>query len=518
MLPGITNVTNRARYYSFYPWLIWAFDKSGHTKYDDDFIERFRRADCLFTLIAERHAVTAGDAYEDHAAAMIGSDTLASVARALDSDGTVTLSQYTIRERTPDRYFANSLGGLGQYYLGVLRELRILDGDTKTGIRYTREVGQPIAERMDVGVNRKLFLGVVDADSVTAAQLAELHDFCPCRLTKNPGEQELLGELFFARGPFHDEEALPRRRSLQSLLHLSGLLSAEGQDLSELIFRGCSYAGSLPSGASWPVPESLAGSRNKWAIYARNELLSVAVQGLFHAVLDAYEASALRFDSSAQIVDWFLSQREALDALDQVGRQRTFSECVAQSAYWLPALSQWQQPAHEAQLAEEIVRLSRAPKSSENRTAIVAASLRTLIALASRQPGTDYQYGALVFDPGYFQYYPINLESFAFHGANTWSSLPMNDVLRWILIHWGVEWHLRVALRKLRAQSQSTFRIRPSDRGMEVIEVPPAVHTRPRINQALRILKDIGALEKTSSGGWQPSSFGIAMQELGDAP
>jgi hypothetical protein len=98
VLPGITNVTDRARYYAFYPWLIWAFDQSGHTRFDDDFIERFRRADCLFTLIAERHAVAAGGAYEDHAAAMVGSDTLRAVARSLDSDGSVTLSDYSLRE------------------------------------------------------------------------------------------------------------------------------------------------------------------------------------------------------------------------------------------------------------------------------------------------------------------------------------------------------------------------------------------------------------------------------------
>src|ERR1700680_2531201 len=72
LLPGITNVTDRARYYSFYPWLIWAFDQAGFTLYDNDFIERFRRADCLFSLIAERHAAMAGGGFEDHAASMIG--------------------------------------------------------------------------------------------------------------------------------------------------------------------------------------------------------------------------------------------------------------------------------------------------------------------------------------------------------------------------------------------------------------------------------------------------------------
>ena len=109
LLPGITNVTDRARYYSFYPWLIWAFDEAGFTRYDDEFIERFRRADCLFSLIAERHAATAGGPYEDHAAAMVGSNTLAAVASSLESDGKITLSDYSLRDGARARYFLNRL-------------------------------------------------------------------------------------------------------------------------------------------------------------------------------------------------------------------------------------------------------------------------------------------------------------------------------------------------------------------------------------------------------------------------
>ena len=93
LLPGITNVTDRARYYSFYPWLIWSFDNYGPTKFDDEFIERFRRADCLFSLIAERHAAKEGNDYTDHASAMVGSNTLVSVAGNLADGGTITKSE-----------------------------------------------------------------------------------------------------------------------------------------------------------------------------------------------------------------------------------------------------------------------------------------------------------------------------------------------------------------------------------------------------------------------------------------
>jgi hypothetical protein len=518
MLPGITNVTDRARYYSFYPWLIWAFDKAGFIRYDDEFIERFRRADCLFSLIAERHAATAGGSYEDHAAAMVGSNTLAAVASQMGSSDSISLSDYSLREGAKARYFLNRLGGLGQYYLGVLRELSVLDGDTARGIKYTRQIGQQIATSFDAGVNRELFLEVVERDVVTAADLEAMSSFCPCQLKKNVAEQSVLADLFFVRGLFHDPEALPRRRSLQSLLHLTQMLSNEAEDVSETAFRGCAYTGSLPSGTEWVVPPSLAENREKWAVYARNEVLSIATQGLFYALLDAYEQSGLRFDASTEVVDWFLTQHETQDALEIIGKQRTFGQSLVESAAWLPALPQWREPLHEIYLMEEIARLSREQKSPETRRAIIVAALRALLALASRPLRSSEPYAGLVFDKGYFLYYPINLQSFSHHSASTWSAMSMDQLLRWILVHWGVDLHLRVALRKLRGQSQSTFRIRPSDRGMEVIAVPPAVHTRPRFNQALRVLKDVGALEKSGADAWLPSSLGRSIMELGDAP
>jgi hypothetical protein len=518
LLPGITNVTDRARYYSFYPWLIWALDQSGHTRFDDDFIERFRRADCLFSLIAERHAVTTGGEYQEHAAAMVGSNTLGSVARSIGQRGSVTLSDYSLREGAKARYFANRLGGLGQYYLGVLRELAVLDGDSSSGIRYTRQVGEVIARHLDAGVNRELFMAVVEADAVTAAQLDDLAALCPCQLEANGGEHEILTELFFVRGLFYNAESLPRRRSLQSILHLAGLLAERGGEINEATFRGCVYTGSLPDGKRWLVPDTLNGNRAKWSIYARNEILSIAVQGLFFSLLDAYEESGLRFATGTEIGDWFLTQPEVKEALAEIGgRQRLYS-AVANAKSWLPALGQWHDPAHEIQLMEEVARLSHMPKNDENRRIILVNSLCALIALAGRRSPKGYQYGDFVFDKGYFEYYPINLQSFDSHWNDDWRSLTVKQWLRWLLTRWGIDVHLRVGLRKLRGQSQSTFRVRPSDRGMEVIEVPPAAHTRPRFNQSLRILKDIRALERTASGSWRPSGLGNSMLELGDAP
>lgn len=518
LLPGITNVTDRARYYSFYPWLIWQFDQQGHTKYDDDFIERFRRADCLFSLISERHALTAGGDYDDHAGAMVGSNTLAPVARELKAGSLVSLSDYSLRSGAKTRYFKNKLGGLGQYYLGVLRELGILDGDAASGIKYTKQIGQLIAEQMDPGINGKLFFAAVDADIVTTEQLDALNGFCPCCLPTADTERDLLTEIYFARGTYYDPEALPRRRTLQSIIHLTGLLSEQGHELTESVFRACVYAGALPDGEVWECPETLVQNRAKWATYARNETLSIAIQGLFFALLDAYGMSGLRLNTGEQVVDWYLHEREIRQTLKDLGEQQELLHHIERSVDWLPAITEWPQPNHEYQLSENVVSLSHVNKGGDTRQKIVKASLQILIALASRGGNDVSPYGEIVFEEDYFRYYPINLRSFQFHISNTWSSLSLSELLRWLLLHWGVETHLKVALRKLRGQSQSTFRIRPSDRGLEVIGVPPAVHTTPRFRQAVRVLKDIGALEKNEEGLWVPSAVGQAMLELGDAP
>src|SRR5262245_57081919 len=83
LLPGITNVTNRARYYSFYPWLIWSFEKrySDHSR--ESFIRILRRADCLITLVAAYHALYLDERHNDHGLWMVGRDKLLDASKAI---------------------------------------------------------------------------------------------------------------------------------------------------------------------------------------------------------------------------------------------------------------------------------------------------------------------------------------------------------------------------------------------------------------------------------------------------
>ena len=116
LLPGITNVTDRARYYSFHPWLLWSFDNRYRVDRSLDELKRvLRRAECLFTLVAIRHARNIGDSDERrHGIAMVGRQQLLKVA---------------IEERVQIPKLVN------------LHEVGIIVGQHKIGIVFQKQVG-----------------------------------------------------------------------------------------------------------------------------------------------------------------------------------------------------------------------------------------------------------------------------------------------------------------------------------------------------------------------------------------
>src|SRR5207245_1221732 len=71
LLPGLTNVTGRVRYYSFYPWILHRYAKEIRRKSDKTWHEHLRRADFLLALVARAHHLDGREGAE----AVVGSDT-----------------------------------------------------------------------------------------------------------------------------------------------------------------------------------------------------------------------------------------------------------------------------------------------------------------------------------------------------------------------------------------------------------------------------------------------------------
>lgn len=449
-----------------------------------------------------------------HSAATIGSANLAKQISQVRESKSVKLSDFSHREERREKYFKHKLGGLGQYYFGVFSELNIMDGSTGSGIKNTTQRGTVIAQAMDNCVNRSLFLKTLEEDTVSAERLDTLSELCPCRLSSNIKEHSLLCDLFFVKGLFADLNMLPRRHSLQVILYLADELGKLEVPIDLEQFRGCTYTGSLPNGEPWELPERLKQNRIHWAIYQRNELLSLAIQGIFYVLLDTYQKSGLRFDSVDNLGRWFLSTREIGRLGNLFHLDAKVEDLEKKSSEWLPQIGDWTHKNHEIQLAKQLSILCRQNKSVENRSVIIQSALKVLIALKVR-PETQEGYGDIVFPVNYFHVYPINLKSFLENSKKGWKDFTVIEWISWLITHWGVNTHLKVALRKLRGQSQSTFRIRPSDQGLEVISIPESVFTSPRYNQSARILKDIRALVGQKNY-WVTSDLGRRLKEMAD--
>jgi hypothetical protein len=61
LLPGISNVTLRLRYYGLYAWLCWTYAKREGDTNPESWKRFIRRAEALYALIAARYLKARGE-------------------------------------------------------------------------------------------------------------------------------------------------------------------------------------------------------------------------------------------------------------------------------------------------------------------------------------------------------------------------------------------------------------------------------------------------------------------------
>ena len=506
LLPGVTNVTDRAWHYGFYPWFVVAFARR-HPEADfDAFRFALRKADCLATLISARHGIVAADGDERlHGHAFPGRLKLVPVARSLSEGGTRRLSTYAKGDEGPDRYFQAPLGGLGQYYLGVLRDLELLTDKPGGGVDYVIETCSPLAEAFGADVSGDAFMAAVDGDEVSAATLDGLASFCPCTLSG--GEREStrarLIDIIMARVGRWKETGSERRHSLGLILDF--LERADGAKAIGDVkaFLGACYSGALPDGTAWNPIGPLARSRGFWAIYARNEMLSLSWQAIFGAALQAVERQR-DIRGIREAATWCVAQADFRAALASFGHAG-FADAVNSDAKTMPDLADTSNEAHELGLWRSVL--------TKGSSAVLPA-MRLLVRLAARHGTELSSYGPFGLQPDALTGYPLTLDSFARAAAGSWRGL---DAEQWLatLIATVLAVHQRVAIRKLGQSGDDTLMFRVGEDGIIVERVlDAAAESQPRLNQAFQLLRDLGLTRPEGEGRLpRPTKAGIEVLE-----
>lgn len=516
LLPGITNVTDRARYYSFYLWLFSEFEKKGWRS-REKVVTELRKADCLFSMIAIRHAQLHGDT-SLHAGSSVGSNTLTQTISQLGECSSSTLSNFThLEDGKGNRYFKNPFGGLGQYYFGVLDELHLMTGNSVANARLINRTGEIIAKAMSIGVDAELFMKILEQDTVNQALLDQLSSFCHCQLTESQQENALLISLMRDGwtsllnskddvDTVDTSASMARSKSLAIMMKLADKCAEEASAFDVLAFRGMSYAMADGSGQTIEYSNGLIGIARNWQVYQRNEALAVAVQGLFTAILRAADLQTEPFENTRSMCQWFWREGPGELVLKNT-RNMSLVQFLQDRCGQLPAINDWQHEEHEIQLCEQIVSAThQAPLKVMSLSVIVSQCLDILAAICFREENTS-GYDAVQFRQGYLDPYPVNLNSVPEAVRGSLSKETLLEALVIFSTHFCLDGHIRVAMRKLRQQGKNTSRFENTENGIVIKAVPPATHTSPRFAQARRILLDMGLLvaegdlSKTSAEG-----------------
>ncbi len=499
LLPGITNVTERARYFSFYTWVTWSFDHRLKNLGPEEYVEHFRRADCLYTLIAAHEATSSN--YQRPAERMVGRLKLSPAVGRLEEDGSLRLSDYATLEDNGSRYFQNELGGLGQYYAGPLMELGLCKrASSGPWIQYSKTSGSSLAEAVQESLPVTEFWEAVEKDLITVETLTRLHDFAPRRLINGSVEHRQLLDIMLERDQASNETksgsgSAERRKTLGLILHLAReMAETEDASLHEWIFRPAVYASALPGRAKWNVPPFLQETRNLWSLYERNDLLSIGCQAIFCACLFTLESDAgdgRVYDSVEQFARSYSKTLASGDALASLDAE-IFGALVERVEQSGPAIEDLENPLHEFQLELQVHDLWRNTSDME---ILISCAVRLLGTLAARGSYFPEGYGNLAIASASLSQYPIQLESFDARAVR-WRSMSLAETLR-DLIGWVLNAHLSVALRKLAQTRSSSFHLRPTEHGLQVVNgIPDPARSLPRLTQAMRILEDLCALEE----------------------
>jgi hypothetical protein len=509
LLPGLTNVTDRIRYYSFYPWLLHRYASDVKKLDETTWQDHLRRAEFLLALVGRLHHQETREGGE----AIIGADqaTKALAEIAAKPSKVWRLSKWSSVANAGQKgsYFKNKNGGFGQYYRGQLTSLGLISvSDGPLGIKLTKGLGTDVAHICDSQAGRAEFWKAVKQDRFSFNDLAAWGDsLCPCAVASFAEERDFLVKLLFGPDTPRSQAEYLRAQTLRLLLAV--LKQPRTPDELDPVthFRRLAYFEHDPNATRLRVPDDLVNVFHKWSIYETCEFVHYALEVMFAAALEhltdvegaATEANRFITDAthSALLVtspDLGLGTRKALWC------DRTLGDILDEAQARQKPLKQWAtDPWSEAML---ISNAGGQPPLSR-----LAFAFACLVAIYARNRIPAHPFQAFsTLAPEWVSRHKVTVETLSqYVGKHVDTNAAV--AFAGLLSEFVIGQHLRVAMRKLRYQSQATFKLSLEDGRFIWLENVKPTFTNPRLRQAYRFLRDLG-LCTGESAGWQLSNTG----------
>ncbi len=263
LLPGISNVTLRMRYYGYYCWLSETYARKGATNDFEAWRSWVRRAEALYALVSAQAGETGVGGIDWANRRLTAADRIVDFEAAASTDP------------AQERYLRQSIGVFGGAYYSQMVEMGLFT-ENRHGIQVaTRDLGRRAATLFAdaIGPDLAKLLRAKIADArVSLRELERLEPIIPSGIGSDSEERLFYETLLFARGEAAQKSAPSRAATLALILD-----AARVRD-----------AWPAPDHVRWhlfdppetALPGDLEAQRLNWEAYQCQDLMQIACAAL----------------------------------------------------------------------------------------------------------------------------------------------------------------------------------------------------------------------------------------------
>jgi hypothetical protein len=477
LVPGISNVTLRTRYYGLYAWLCRDYAINTHDPDREALKKVVRRAEALYALTAAK-ANADGGREAGVAGVLWAQRKLEDSANARSID----FSPHADPGGEDVQYLKQAWGAFGAAYESQLRETGVLGiADAHSIPVPTPLIGDDLADAFaqaagDTGVR---FLRTLKSGGASINALAEFSRLLPSAIHAQSKERSLYERMLFAEYPEATAHDIARRRTLILALRIAKRLGGDPtpEDVRWILYAGADWDGKA---LTFREPE-LDEQRRKWWAYHACDLGRTAYEALLKWLLDVIETYPDGLGADQLVA-------AAVDALDieGAGWPTTWRRLVDALPKARNPLSE-EDATSEWMLSAEVMEAGTGAEKAPLRSAQAAVELMAVLfrqcneqrAFIAKQHGGDHVDAAA----------RSFANEMAFLEAN--ADIPLRDLLVRVFRERILNRHLWVAMRKLQYQRDYTFLVESDDGRMRLRAKDGPVFTNPRLGPALTFLRDI---------------------------
>lgn len=273
LVPGLTNVTNRLRYYSYYCWVVSLWAQIRHVDDEHEWRLFIRRAEALYALACE--------SVEANTHGLAGSD-WARRYWAGFSGSRIDLVPHTNQPGKNGQYLMAKRGNFGQFYVASMLEVKLLGESARIPI--VARAGKELAAAFAVAIGEQTaaeLASTINSGKLSKSDLQRFGEAIhPSRLKANSREMTLLRDFLWPKS-LTTAGSKARRTSAWLLLDLS----RKGVSIfDENAVRRAFYQRTLPDGTLYCPGGSVI---ERWRAFQANELCHIALEALLNALTAA---------------------------------------------------------------------------------------------------------------------------------------------------------------------------------------------------------------------------------------